>query len=74
MTAMDLPEIADLRSRLWAAGYRPVPLLGAEYADQKRAGKAPLGNGWPEDARRDPPFCACSPAVAHATKAPLLNK
>ncbi len=46
----NLASLAQLRARLWAAGFRPVAL----YSNDKR----PMGDAWQERARRDPPEAA----------------
>jgi hypothetical protein len=42
------------------------------HPDPDRAGKAPLGKGWEERARRNPPEAAMLPAVAHAPNTGLM--
>ncbi len=67
-----LETIAGLRAQLWDEGFRPVPVYSYDHPDPDRAGKAPLGNGWEERARRNPPEAATLPAVAHAPNTGLM--
>src|SRR5262245_33951990 len=69
--AKDIAAVTALRAELWGAGYRPVPVFNAD-ADVTLPGKQPLSKAWQIDARRDPPFCATSPAVAHALNTGVL--
>jgi hypothetical protein len=71
LTADDIGTVTALRARLWDAGFRPVPVFNAD-ADVASPGKQPLGKAWQIDARRNPPFCANSPAVAHAMNSGIL--
>ena len=71
MIASDIADVTSLRTQLWHAGFRPVPVFNAD-ADVASPGKQPLGKAWQMDARRDPPFCATSPAVAHAMNSGIL--
>lgn len=66
-----IAHVAALRAQLWDAGYRPVPVFNAD-AKVKSPGKQPLGKAWEIDARKDPPFCANSPAVPHALNTGIL--
>jgi hypothetical protein len=66
-----IAAVSDLRAELWDAGFRPVPVFNAN-ASVASPGKQPLGQEWQVDARRDPPFCATSPAVAHALNTGIL--
>jgi hypothetical protein len=62
------PEIAavrDLRHALWAAGFRPVPVLTNEK-------KPSPSTGWPERARQDPPESVRFNPVAHVMNTGLL--
>ena len=71
MNAPGIAAVTSLRAQLWDAGFRPVPVFNAD-ADVSSPGKQPLGKAWQIDARRDPPFCAKSPAVAHALNSGIL--
>jgi P4 family phage/plasmid primase-like protien len=71
MSAPDIAAVTALRAQLWDAGFRPVPVFNAD-ADVASPGKQPLGKAWQVEARRDPPFCATSPAVAHARNTGIL--
>ena len=53
--------VEALRARLWDEGFRPVAVFSHDHPDRARAGKAPLGAGWDERARRDPPEAAAVP-------------
>lgn len=70
---MNAPEaIAELRQRLWDAGFRPLALLSADHTDKRVAGKAPIGKNWGDLARRDPPDCLRYPPVKHALNTGVL--
>ena len=71
MNAPDIATVTALRAQLWDAGFRPVPVFNGD-AEVASPGKQPLGKAWQVDARHDPPFCATSPAVAHALNTGLL--
>jgi hypothetical protein len=43
-----------------------------DHVDRVKAGKAPLGDKWPERARQDPPECVRLPAVAWAANTGIL--
>ena len=58
--APDLDAVAALRSRLWEAGYRPVPVYNMDQRVTS-PGKQPMGEGWQNAARRDPPACVARP-------------
>jgi predicted P-loop ATPase len=64
--------VTALRAELWDAGFRPVPVFNYD-ANVDYPGKQPLGKGWQTDARRNPPFCATSPAVPHALNTGILS-
>jgi hypothetical protein len=66
-----LEAIAAVRAQLWDEGFRPVSVY-SDHPDPDRVGKAPLGNGWEERARRDPPEAATLPAVAHAANTGIM--
>lgn len=53
------------RQALWTAGYRPIPV----YTTDKR----PLGTGWTDLARGDPPAGAIHPAVPAALNTGILT-
>ena len=58
-----IAAVATLRERVWANGWPPVPVLNWDYEDkpgEHKAGKAPIGDKWPELARRNPPSLARS--------------
>lgn len=59
-----LDQVAALRSQLWDAGFRPVPVLTAD--------KRPIGNAWGERARQNPPECIRFAPVPHATNTGIL--
>lgn len=63
--------VTDIRAQLWEAGFRPVPVFNHD-AQVDAPGKQPLGKAWQADARKDPPFCAINPAVAHALNTGIL--
>lgn len=63
--------VAALRSHLWDAGFRPVPIVSHDVTGPS-PGKRPLGKDWTGDARRDPPFCTTAPAVSHALNTGIL--
>lgn len=71
MNAMPPDAIQSLRSRLYEAGYRPVPIYSPDHAVDC-AGKRPLGNAWQVEARREPPFCVVNPSVPHAGNTGVL--
>jgi hypothetical protein len=71
MIIPDIAAVTLLRVQLWDAGFRPVPVFN-HNADVVSPGKQPLGKAWQIDARRDPPFCATSPAVPHALNSGIL--
>jgi P4 family phage/plasmid primase-like protien len=71
-TTPDLTAVSALRANLWVAGFRPVPVFNHD-ADVPDPGKQPLGKGWQDAARMDPPFCAASPAVRHALNTGILG-
>ena len=60
MRAREIAEVADLRQRFWAHGYRPLAVWGPDQRvdDQgvslKNPGKQPRGR-WRKNAGRDPP-------------------
>ena len=51
---MSAHAVAKLRTRLWEAGFRPVPIYNHDAAVEG-AGKRPRGNHWQDRARRHPP-------------------
>lgn len=59
-----IATVAVFRAQLWAHGYRPV----AVYSEEKR----PVGNGWYERARQDPPEAACATPNASALNTGIL--
>jgi hypothetical protein len=69
---MSSGEAANIRSKLWDCGYRPVAVYSWDHPDKTRAGKAPLGNNWTELARQDPPNCLHYPPVQHAMNTGVL--
>lgn len=70
---MTLAEIADLRQRLWDAGYHCLPVYSFDHPDRQRAGKAPLGANWQKRARSAPPECIrLDAAVAHAANTGIM--
>jgi hypothetical protein len=71
VNTLDIDIVTSLRAELWDAGYRPVPVFNAN-AGVPSPGKQPLGKAWQVDARKDPPFCARSPAAPHALNAGIL--
>jgi Protein of unknown function (DUF3987)/Primase C terminal 2 (PriCT-2)/Bifunctional DNA primase/polymerase, N-terminal len=68
---LSVATVSALRAELWDAGFRPIPVFNAD-AKVGSPGKQPLGDKWQIDARRDPPFCATSPAVPHALNTGIL--
>ena len=50
----DRAAVAALRSRLWDAGYRPVPVYNIDEPGAS-PGKRPMGEGWQHAARQGPP-------------------
>lgn len=71
MNAPNLAHVDALRARLWAAGFRPVPIVSHD-APGPSPGKRPLGKDWIGDARKDPPFCTTIPAAPHAPNTGIL--
>jgi hypothetical protein len=69
--ALDIATVTSHRAKLWVAGYRPVPVVNCD-ATVSSPGKQPLGKRWQVAARKDPPFCAASPAVLHALNTGIL--
>lgn len=57
-------EVANLRARLWGAGFRPIAVLSGD--------KRPLAPQWTESARQDPPECVRLGAVPHALNTGIL--
>src|SRR5260370_21738498 len=49
-----LTPIKKLRDQLWQNGYRPLAVYDPE-APVRNAGKRPVGAGWEERARQNPP-------------------
>lgn len=64
-------EVHALRAQLWDAGFRPVPVYNHDDAHPS-AGKAPMGNAWGDEARRDPPDAVSRPAHPRALNTGLL--
>jgi hypothetical protein len=64
-------EVAALRLRLWEAGYRPVAVYSYD-APVEKPGKRPVGNGWQDRARRDPPAATIEPVSAIAVNTGIL--
>jgi hypothetical protein len=52
-------EVSAIRSQLWDAGFRPVPIRNYddEALEFRDRGKKPLGVAWGNLARRNPPDC-----------------
>lgn len=67
----DLASVRALRSRLWEAGFRPVPVYGV-FAQVSSPGKQPMGAGWQNAARANPPACTRVPASPAATNTGIL--
>ena len=59
------------RMQLWDAGFRPVAIYNHDHPGPS-AGKRPLGNGWTDAARQDPPFCVTAAPVSHALNTGIL--
>lgn len=59
-----IAQVAAIRSQLWDAGFRPVPVLTDD--------KAPAGRDWPNRARQDPPECLRFDPVPHACNTGIL--
>lgn len=70
-TPEPIDEIQRLRSRLFDAGYRPVPVYTWNHPTES-AGKRPLGDGWEEEARNNPPWCVDHPSIKHAENTGIL--
>lgn len=64
-------EVAALRAQLWDAGFRPVPIYNHD-SDHPSAGKAPMGDAWGAEARRDPPSAATGAAHPRALNTGVL--
>ncbi len=77
-----IEEVTALRSQLWEAGFRPVPVINWDATERNKktgreephpsAGKKPLHDKWTISARKDPPLCAEAPAVRHALNTGIL--
>ncbi|WP_395623408.1 bifunctional DNA primase/polymerase [Sphingomonas daechungensis] len=67
----DLASIRALRTRLWEAGFRAVPIYNP-VPGQKDSGKRPHGLGWQTAARANPPACTRLPASPSATNTGIL--
>jgi hypothetical protein len=52
-----IEQVASLRSKLWDAGFRPVPIYNPDTPGLS-PGKRPWGEAWQVNARRDPPVAA----------------
>lgn len=60
----DLAAVRALRAALWSNGFRPVPV--------KTRGKAPVGMGWGDAARANPPAATRLPVAPHAVSTGIL--
>ncbi|MBS3022814.1 DUF3987 domain-containing protein [Acidiphilium multivorum] len=69
--APDLDAVAALRSRLWEAEYRPVPVYNIDQRVTS-PGKQPMGKGWQNAARQDPPGCVSRPPEREARNTGIL--
>lgn len=70
-TTNDLAPIRALRTRLWEAGFRAVPIYNP-VPGQKDSGKRPHGLGWQTAARANPPACTRLPASPSAINTGIL--
>jgi hypothetical protein len=64
-------DVFALRAALWRQGFRPVAVCNHD-APGPSPGKRPVGNGWQERARRDPPEAAAVPPSADALNTGIL--
>jgi hypothetical protein len=67
-----LEKVAALRAKLWESGFRPLAVLNHDHPNKTIAGKAPIGNDWPNRARQNPPECTTLPPVSHAQNTGIL--
>ena len=66
-----LDAVASLRARLADSGFRPLAVFN-HNANVKSPGKQPVGEGWEERARRDPPADAVAPPDRRSLNTGLL--
>lgn len=64
-------DVFALRAELWRQGFRPVAVCNHDDPGPS-PGKRPVGNGWQERARRDPPDAAVVPPSAEALNTGIL--
>ena len=61
------------RKQCWDNGYRPVAISNIDYAKHgENAGKAPLGDKWPDRARLNPPEAATATPISIALNTGIL--